>query len=79
MECCPHVSVRVGSAGYSPAHGSIHISTAVIAMEMAHESNYGPWIRLSEKTGAPLKVWKADPAKVCGNVVAELFVVRGQL
>ena len=48
-------------------------------MEMAHESNYGPWIRLSEKTGAPLKVWKADPAKVCGNVVAELFVVRGQL
>lgn len=37
----------------------------IVAMEMAHESNYGPWTRLAEKTGARLKEWRADPKNVC--------------
>lgn len=37
----------------------------IIAMDRAHESNFGPWERLAKATGATLMTWKPEPANVC--------------
>jgi selenocysteine lyase/cysteine desulfurase len=38
----------------------------IIAMDMAHESNFGPWERLAKATGAKLIKWMPDRSdKVC--------------